>query len=299
MSIASSKWPSLVVFILLVAAAALAGTQFKPGSWYAGLIKPAWTPPNSVFGPVWSVLYVMIALAGWLVWRNGERGLPLASWGVALVLNASWSWLFFGRQAIGLALVDIVALWCAILAFALAARAKQPWRKFDVRPVLALGELRDGPQSRDLARQCLTASADPRSPSPPRIAYVNDGGQGAKSTDQSPSSVAASPACRRRGFCRSDIAYVCSSARAARRSLAIPSKCRTGAVGRRRHRLHRLQRGKLSEPRGTVRASRRADRAEQHELCGLSRSRAIRVFGYGLAGLFGQPANCCARATGA
>ena len=126
MAIGSSKWASLIVFLLLVAAAALVGTQFKPGDWYAGLIKPAWTPPNWVFGPVWTTLYVMIALAGWLVWRSGERGLAVAAWGVALVLNASWSWLFFGRQAIGLALLDIVALWCAIVAFTLAARTKTP-----------------------------------------------------------------------------------------------------------------------------------------------------------------------------
>ncbi len=122
----SSKWPSLVVFLLLVAAAALLATQFKPGAWYAGLIKPAWTPPNWVFGPIWTVLYVMIALAGWLDWRSGERGSAMAAWGVALVLNASWSWLFFGQQAIGLALVDIVALWCAIVAFSLAARNETP-----------------------------------------------------------------------------------------------------------------------------------------------------------------------------
>ena len=126
MAIGSSKWASLIVFLLLVAAAALVGTQFKPGDWYAGLIKPAWTPPNWVFGPVWTTLYVMIALAGWLVWRSGERGLAVAAWGVALVLNASWSWLFFGRQAIGLALLDIVALWCAIVAFTQAARTKTP-----------------------------------------------------------------------------------------------------------------------------------------------------------------------------
>ncbi len=126
MAIGSSKWPSLFVFLLLVAAAALVGTQFKPGAWYAGLIKPVWTPPNWVFGPVWTVLYVMIALTGWLVWRSGDRGMALAAWGVALALNAAWSWLFFGRQAIGLALVDIAALWCAIVVFALAARQASP-----------------------------------------------------------------------------------------------------------------------------------------------------------------------------
>lgn len=124
MSIGSSKWPSLVVFFMLVAAAALFGTQFKPGDWYAGLIKPAWTLPNWVFGPVWTVLYVMITLAGWLTWRTSDRSYALAAWGVALVLNASWSWLFFGRQAVGLALVDIVTLWWAISFFILAARTK-------------------------------------------------------------------------------------------------------------------------------------------------------------------------------
>ena len=113
---------ALFVFALLVAAAAAVGSMFMPGAWYASLAKPSWTPPNAVFGPVWTVLYVMIAVAGWLVWRAGDRGLALAAWAVALVLNASWSWLFFGRQAMGLAFLDIVILWCAIALFVAAAR---------------------------------------------------------------------------------------------------------------------------------------------------------------------------------
>ena len=62
------KYTSLVIVLLVTAAAATTGTQFMPGEWYAGLIKPAWTPPNWLFGPVWSILYVMIALAGWRIW---------------------------------------------------------------------------------------------------------------------------------------------------------------------------------------------------------------------------------------
>jgi len=74
-----------------------------------------------VFGPVWTVLYIMIAIAGWVVWRAGDRGAALAAWSVALVLNALWSWLFFGRHAIGWALADILALGLAIVIFIVAA----------------------------------------------------------------------------------------------------------------------------------------------------------------------------------
>ena len=107
---------ALLVFVLLTAAAAVFGAMFGPGDWYVGLAKPAWTPPNWVFGPVWTVLYLMIAVAGWLVWRGGH-GRPLLFWGIGLALNATWSWLFFGRHLTGAALVDIVALWLAIAAF--------------------------------------------------------------------------------------------------------------------------------------------------------------------------------------
>lgn len=112
---------AILVFFALVAATALTGTQFRPGEWYQTLAKPSWTPPNWVFGPVWGSLYIMIALAGWLVWRTGDATLPLAFWAVGLVLNAAWSWLFFGQKMIGAALVDVVAMWCTILAFIVTA----------------------------------------------------------------------------------------------------------------------------------------------------------------------------------
>lgn len=117
----TKSWLSLAVFVCVVAAAASFGAIFKPGAWYASLSKPPWTPPNWVFGPVWTALYVMIAVAGWLVWRNGERGRALWLWIAALALNAAWSWLFFGQQWIAAALVDIVLLLAAIAAFAIAA----------------------------------------------------------------------------------------------------------------------------------------------------------------------------------
>lgn len=116
MAEAFSHARSLAVIALAVIAAASLGAVFKPGDWYLSLAKPTWTPPNWLFAPVWTTLYVMIAVAGWLAWRR-QGGLLFAVWIVALLLNAAWSWLFFGRHWIGVALVDITALWCAIAVF--------------------------------------------------------------------------------------------------------------------------------------------------------------------------------------
>ncbi len=87
-------------------------------TWYAGLVKPSWTPPNWVFGPVWSALYLMMAVAVWLVWRWGgfaKAAIPLTLFLVQLALNAAWSILFFGLRMPGLAFAEIVLLWFAIL----------------------------------------------------------------------------------------------------------------------------------------------------------------------------------------
>ena len=113
------RFGSLVVFIGLVALAAGIGSQFMPGEWYRSLNKPSWNPPNWLFGPVWTTLYVMIAIAGWLVWRSDgpRRQAMLSFWGGQLVLNAMWSWLFFGLKRPDLAMIDIVWLWLVIGTF--------------------------------------------------------------------------------------------------------------------------------------------------------------------------------------
>ncbi len=98
------------------------GASFPPGEWYAGLQKPAGTPPDAVFGPVWTVLYACIGVAGARVWLRAGAGLPIALWVLQLALNATWSWLFFGLHRPGLALAEICALWLAIGATALAFR---------------------------------------------------------------------------------------------------------------------------------------------------------------------------------
>ncbi|HXG35203.1 MAG TPA: TspO/MBR family protein [Bryobacteraceae bacterium] len=109
----------LIIWIAVSMAAGAVGSRFPPGEWYASLKKPNWNPPNSVFGPVWTALYVLMGMAAWIVWRRaGFARAPLAFglFFVQLFLNALWPFLFFGVRQPGLALVEIVVLWLVILA---------------------------------------------------------------------------------------------------------------------------------------------------------------------------------------
>lgn len=109
----------LIFWLAITFAAAFVGSRFMPGEWYAELRKPSWNPPGWVFGPVWTVLYVLMGAAAWLVWRKaGISGAPVALgiFVAQLVLNGLWSYLFFGLHRPGAALIDIVALWLLILA---------------------------------------------------------------------------------------------------------------------------------------------------------------------------------------
>lgn len=115
--------PSLLVFVALVFAAAFTGSYFRPGPWYDRLEKPSWNPPKWLFPIAWTILYAMIAFAGWLVWREagpGEWLIPLGLWLLQLALNAAWSPAFFGLKRPGVALVVVSALWLAILATIIA-----------------------------------------------------------------------------------------------------------------------------------------------------------------------------------
>lgn len=106
---------------------ALIGAPFAARAEYRRLRQPSWAPPGAAFGPVWTVLYLLMGLAAWLVSRRGgsaERG-ALRLWGVQLALNAAWTPLFFGANARGAALVDIVAMWVAIAATTAAFFARR------------------------------------------------------------------------------------------------------------------------------------------------------------------------------
>jgi tryptophan-rich sensory protein len=116
-----SLGPLAASLLLCLAVAAGSGlfTAMSVGDWYPALAKPWWTPPSAVFGPVWTVLYLTMGLALWLVWsRAGPQPVRRAGWlfGAQLALNAAWSPLFFGLRSPGAALVAIGALWLAIAA---------------------------------------------------------------------------------------------------------------------------------------------------------------------------------------
>ena len=125
----------LVIAIVVSELAGIIGSVFTMSSiagWYAGLVKPALNPPAWVFGPVWTTLYALMGIATWLVWKQWDQGNPstklkvkiaLAIFGLQLFLNAIWSIIFFGSTSltinglnnIGIAFIDIAALWLAIV----------------------------------------------------------------------------------------------------------------------------------------------------------------------------------------
>lgn len=121
---------ALVLALFVAACFAAAGlgsliTTPRLDGWYAGLEKPFFNPPSWVFGPVWTVLFLAMAVAGWLVWRRtgfSGAGVAFVLFGVQLVLNVLWSTLFFGLKSPGAALIEIVFLWLAILATLMAFR---------------------------------------------------------------------------------------------------------------------------------------------------------------------------------
>lgn len=128
-----SPWRSLLGLLgwgLLTCCAAVVGSLAAPSEWYAALRKPAWTPPNWLFGPVWTLLYTLMAFAAWLVWHHGgwtrQRG-PLTAYVVQLALNGLWSWVFFGWRQPGWAFVELLALAAAIgVTLRLFARVSRP-----------------------------------------------------------------------------------------------------------------------------------------------------------------------------
>ena len=115
-----NAWAALAAFVVLcLAAGGLGGwaTAQPVIDWYPTLVRPSWNPPAWVFAPVWTTLYVMMAVAAWLVWRNGPSAKSaLQLFIVQLALNVAWSFIFFGAHNPGLAFAEIILLLAAILA---------------------------------------------------------------------------------------------------------------------------------------------------------------------------------------
>lgn len=119
-------WWALIPFLLAVALAAGLGgaASSSAGSEYESLDQPFFAPPSWLFGPVWTVLYVAIGVAGWLAWRRTGVDAATGWWAGQLVLNAAWTPIFFGAGAYGWALVEIVALLAAITVTIVMFRAR-------------------------------------------------------------------------------------------------------------------------------------------------------------------------------
>jgi tryptophan-rich sensory protein len=122
MNAGAGKVIALLIALCLCYGAAALGGLFSvggDGGWYADLAKPSWTPPSWLFGPVWTALYGMMAVAVWLVWmRRHDRpaAVPMTVFALQLVLNAAWTPLFFGLHRPGIAFADIVLLWLVLVA---------------------------------------------------------------------------------------------------------------------------------------------------------------------------------------
>jgi len=132
----------LVWIAICFAAAGLGGLVTTPNipEWYAQLAKPAWTPPSWVFGPVWSCLYLMMAVSAWLVWRKDgltKAKLPIGMFAGQLGLNSAWSVLFFGLHSPFGAFVDIILLWVAIVATVAVFWHWSRWASLLLVPYLA------------------------------------------------------------------------------------------------------------------------------------------------------------------
>jgi tryptophan-rich sensory protein len=107
----------------LVAATSTIFTVSAIPTWYAALAKPPFNPPNAIFGPVWTLLYTLMAIAAWFIWRLPPSPLrrdALILFAVQLTLNFLWSFIFFGSHRIGLALAEIALLWLTILVTTIA-----------------------------------------------------------------------------------------------------------------------------------------------------------------------------------
>ena len=131
---------ALIVFVALSFAAAIPGMFFKADAWYEQLAKPALTPPNWVFGVVWTFLFTLMSIAAWLVWRHGgliENKSTLAFYVVQLAFNAGWTCIFFGLHQPALALAELVCLWLAILAALIAFWSRDTLAGILMMPYLA------------------------------------------------------------------------------------------------------------------------------------------------------------------
>ena len=133
------QWLVLAGFLALcLGVGTAAGLITAPAvtDWYLTLSKPSWTPPSWLFAPAWTVLYIMMAIAAWLVWKAGNATTAMILFFAQLLLNFAWSVLFFGARSPGLGLIDVTAMWLAIAATIFAFAMKSRLAAFLMVPYL-------------------------------------------------------------------------------------------------------------------------------------------------------------------
>jgi tryptophan-rich sensory protein len=129
-----------VAFCLGIGALGAAVVATSVDTWYADLAKPPFNPPDRLFGPVWTVLYVLMAIAAWRVWRAADRDTrrgPLTLFALQLALTLGWTVVFFGLQKIGAAVATIVVLDVGVVVTTLAFRSIDRWAGLLMVPYLA------------------------------------------------------------------------------------------------------------------------------------------------------------------
>ncbi len=152
------RWLGLIVFFAICLGAGGLGSFFTANSvrdWYPQLRKPAGTPPSWVFGPVWTTLYVLMAISAWLVWREFGLGArpALLIFFAQLALNAAWSGIFFGLRMLEIAFLQIVILWFAICFTIFVFYLSRPIVGVAAASLPAVGHLRGLPELGHLATE--------------------------------------------------------------------------------------------------------------------------------------------------
>ena len=132
-------WPKLIISIVICQAAGIIGSFFtrSVNSWYKTLAKPSFNPPNWLFGPVWTLLFLLMGISLYLLWTANAPWQVFLLFGGQLMLNVLWSVLFFGLHNPGAAFVEIIILWLAILATAIIAYSSSPAAAYLFIPYLA------------------------------------------------------------------------------------------------------------------------------------------------------------------
>lgn len=128
----------LAAFVIGVLSIGLAiGFATRPGEWYANLNKPSFNPPNWVFAPAWTVIYILIGIAGWLIWIDRPDSIEMKLWFAQMILNFAWSPVFFGLQQPTIAFAIILALTAVVIGFVCLTWATLPAASLLFLPYLA------------------------------------------------------------------------------------------------------------------------------------------------------------------